>query len=127
MKRRWLAPYSWEFIQAQNEALCAAKQATHGPTSDGYGVTMELWTRKYGEEMSLAEAVELCRRSHQLAPFCYYNGNTFAAVIRDVIQQLRISKMERVVARSLAGHIVAGVASEEEEKEFRRFCREHGM
>jgi hypothetical protein len=127
MKRRWLAPYSWEFIQMQNEALCAAKKATHGPTTDGYGVTMELWTREHGEEMTLAEAVELCRRSHQLAPFCYYNGNTFAAVIRDVIHQLKISEMERVVLRSLAGHIVAGVASEEEEKEFRKFCGEHGM
>jgi hypothetical protein len=88
---------------------------------------MELWTREHGEEMTLAEAVELCRRSHQLAPFCYYNGNTFAAVIRDVIHQLKISEMERVVLRSLAGHMVAGVASEEEEKEFRRFCGEHGM
>ena len=77
--------------------------------------------------MSFADAVELCRLSHKLAPFCYYNGNTFAAVIRDVIQQLRISEMERVVLRSLAGHMVAGVASEEEEKEFRRFCCEHGM
>ena len=111
----------------QNEALCAAKKATHGPTSDGYGVTMGLWTREHGEVTTLAEAVELCRRSHQLAPFCYYNGNTFAAVIRDVIHQLKISEMERVVLRSLAGHMVAGVASEEEEKEFRRFCGEHGM
>ena len=58
----------------------------------------------------MAEAVELCRRSHQLAPFCHYNGNTFAAVIRDVIHQLKISEPERVVLRSLAGHIVAGVA-----------------
>ena len=127
MKRRWLAPYSWEFIQMQNEALCAAKKATHGPTTDGYGVTMELWTREHGEELTLAEAVELCLRSHQLAPFCCYNGNTFSAVLLDVIHQLKISEMERVVLRSLAGHMVAGVASEEEEKEFRRFCGEHGM
>jgi len=126
MKRRWLAPYSWEFISAQNAALCAAKKATHGPTSDGYSVTMELWTRKHGEEMTLAEAAELCRCCHQLAPFCYYNGNTFAAVIRDVIHQLKISETERVALRSLAGHIVAGVASQEEEKEFGRFCGEHG-
>jgi len=127
MKRRWLAPYSWEFISAQNAALCAAKQAKHGPTTDGYGGTMELWSSQHGEEMTLAEAVELCRRSHQLAPFCHYNGNTFAAVIRDVIHQLKISEPERVVLRSLAGHIVAGVASGEEAEEFRMFGEKHGM
>ena len=99
----------------------------HGPISDGYGVTMELWTRNHGEEMTLGQAVELCRRSHPLAPFCHYNGNTFAAVIRDVIHQLKISETERVVLRSLTGHIVAGVASEEEKREFMRFCGEHGI
>ena len=62
-----------------------------------------------------------------MAPFCHYNRNTFAAVIRDVIHQLKISEPERVVLRSLAGHIVAGVATEEEEKEFGKFCVEHGM
>ena len=127
MKRRWLAPYSWEFVTAQNAALCAAKNAAHGPTREGHEKTRKLWTERHGTEMGLAEAVELCRKCHQQAPFCFYNGNTFAAVIRDVIQQLPMGEVERATSRSLAGHIVAGVASQEEEKEFRRFCDTHGM
>ena len=77
--------------------------------------------------MGLADALELCRKCHQLAPFCFYNGNTFAAVIRDVIQQLPIQEVERTTARSLAGHMVAGVASREEEEAFRKFCGKHGV
>ena len=127
MSSRWLAPYSWEFITAQNAALCAAKNAKHGPTSEGYEAARNLWSDRFDTGMTLAEAVELCRKCHQLAPFCFYNGNTFAAVIRDVIQQLPIPDVEKSAARSLAGHIVAGVASNEETEDFRRFCGKHGF
>jgi uncharacterized surface protein with fasciclin (FAS1) repeats len=72
--------------------------------------------------MRLDEAIDLCRRCHRMAPFCFYNGNTFAAVARDVIQNLAIPADEAYIARSLAGHIVAGVATEEEVRAFRAFC-----
>jgi len=127
MSSRWLAPYSWEFITAQNAALCGAKNAKHGPTSEGHKAAWKLWSDRYTGELTLAEAVELCRKCHQLAPFCFYNGNTFAAVVRDVIQQLPIPAVEKSVARSLAGHIVAGVASGKEAEEFQRFCKKHGF
>lgn len=57
-----------------------------------------------------------------MAPFCFYNGNTFAAVARDVIQNLALPADEAYIIRSLAGHIVAGVATEEEVRAFREFC-----
>ncbi len=74
------------------------------------------------QEMSLMEVVELCKRCHRLAPFTNYNGNTFAAIARTLIRQLSLPDTEDAVARSLAGHIVAGVASDVELKEFRNFC-----
>lgn len=72
--------------------------------------------------MRLDEAVELCRRCHRMAPFCFYNGNTFAAIIRDVILTLGLSPERAYIVRSLAGHIVAGVVTAEEEKAFRNSC-----
>lgn len=57
-----------------------------------------------------------------MAPFCFYNGNTFAAIIRDVIGLMNLPTEQTVVVRSLAGHIVTGVATGEEEKAFREFC-----
>ena len=64
----------------------------------------------------------MCRRCHRGAPFCFYNGNTFAAIIRDVVNQLDLPAARKLVVRSLAGHIVAGVATAEEERAFREFC-----
>ena len=104
--------------------LCAAKNALHGPTSDGHDATRRLWEESFRQEMTLEEAVDLCRRCHRGAPFFFYNGNTFAAIIRDVINQLGLPPAKEVVVRSLAGHIVAGVASAEEEIAFRSFCSE---
>jgi hypothetical protein len=124
MKRAWLGDYSWEFVTAQNAMLCAAKNALHQSTSDGYEPTRRLWEEFYLREMTLAEVVEICRRCHRTAPFCFYNGNTFAAIIRDVVNQLDLAPGKKAVVRSLAGHIVAGVASVEEERAFEAFCSE---
>lgn len=122
MKRVWLLDYSWEFVTAQNAMLCTAKNALHKPTSDGHESTRCLWQENHFLEMTLDEAVELCRRCHRGAPFCFYNGNTFAAIIRDVINQMDLPEQRKAVVRSLAGHIVAGVATPEEEGAFREFC-----
>jgi hypothetical protein len=76
--------------------------------------------------MRLDEMVDLCRRCHRLAPFTNYNGNTFSAIARALIEALQISRDTAILARSLAGHIVAGVASEEEVLAFRKFCENLG-
>jgi hypothetical protein len=120
-KKVWLAPYSWEFVTGQNAVLCQAKNALHKPTSDGHEPAKTLWENKRLEAMTLEEAVEICRQCHRLAPFCFYNGNTFTAIIRDVISTLGLEEDQTIMLRSLAGHIVAGVASEEETKAFRQF------
>lgn len=122
--RAWLADFSWEMVCAQNAALCAAKNAVHKPTSDGYATTEQLWNSRHTRLMQLDEAVELCRQCHRLAPFCFYNGNTFASIIAVVIKRLPLPPQEAFVIRSLAGHIVAGVATDEEQRAFREFCEQ---
>lgn len=67
--------------------------------------------------MRLDEAVDLCRRCHRMAPFCFYNGNTFASIIALVIKRLSLPADQAFVVR-----IVAGVATSEEEDAFRAFC-----
>jgi hypothetical protein len=122
-KKAWLAPYTWEFVTAQNAVLCQAKSALHKPTSDGHEPAKALWESRHLEPLSLDEAVEICRQCHRLAPFCFYNGNTFTAIIRDVITNLGLKEDQTILLRSLAGHIVAGVASDEETEAFRKFLK----
>ncbi|MDO8541760.1 MAG: hypothetical protein Q7S40_15090 [Opitutaceae bacterium] len=120
--RDWLAPFTWEIVTAQNAVLCQAKNALHKPTSNGHDATKQLWESRHREGMRLAEAVDLCRRCHRMAPFCFYNGNTFASIIALVIKKLELPADRAYVVRSLAGHIVAGVATSAEEQAFREFC-----
>ena len=120
--RAWLADVPWEMVVWQNEQLCKAKHAHHGPTSEGHENCKAIWEISRMLPMSLDEMVELCRRCHRLAPFTNYNGNTFAAIARSMIEVLELPSNTAFLARSLAGHIVAGVASEEEVHAFRKFC-----
>jgi hypothetical protein len=120
--RAWLVDVSWDMVIWQNEQLCRSKNAHHGPTSDGHADCKKLWDENHTTIMTLDEMVDFCRRCHRLAPFTNYNGNTFSAIARAMIETLEISRNEATVARSLAGHIVAGVASDVEVQAFRKFC-----
>ena len=115
--------FDWEFVTATNAALCRPKQALHRPTSDGHDRTRQLWEKNHRREMFLDEAAELCREAHRLAPFCNFNGNTFAAIARSLVDTLKLKADKAHVVRSLLGHVVAGTASEVETNELREFSR----
>jgi hypothetical protein len=72
--RPWLAAYNWEFVTLQNALLCQSKRALHKPTSDGHDATKQYWETRHLMAMDLAEAVDLCRQCHKMAPSCNYNG-----------------------------------------------------
>ena len=122
----WLEPFTWEFVTAQNQILCQQKAAHHGPNSDGYLLVKELWEEARLREMSLFDVIDICRRCHRLAPFTNYNGNTFAAIARIIIRKLNLEPEKEHLVRSLAGHIVAGVASDKEIQAFQKFCNRLG-
>lgn len=120
-RQAWLEPFTWEVVTIQNRRLCEAKNALHKPTSDGHEATKILWESNHITLMTLAEAADLCRRCHRMAPFCFYNGNTFASIMVLVVKKLELPPEQAYIIRSLAGHIVAGVATEEEVKAFQAF------
>jgi hypothetical protein len=68
--------------------LCKEKKALHKPTSDGYTSAKKIWDAARGHDLTLRELFDLCRKCHKLAPFCFYNGNTFAALGRTIIHEL---------------------------------------
>lgn len=109
--RAWLSEIPWDMVVWQNQQLCKPKNAHHGPTSDGHEPCRALWEQSQPLQMTLA-------------PFTNYNGNTFSAIARALIETLALPPATLAVARSLAGHIVAGVASDEEIQAFRKFCEE---
>ena len=116
MKRRWLKYWPWQTVVTINAGLCKEKNALDKPTSDGYEPAQKLWETCGKRELTLREVLDICRQCHKLAPFCFYNGNTFAAIGRTIIQEL-LQKMPPVKAhglQSVVGHYIAGTAGAEE-------------
>jgi hypothetical protein len=110
--RPWFSSFDWNFVTEINRGLCKQKHAVHKPTSDGHLPAKALWEKNLSRELHLTEALEVCLKCHRLAPFCFYNGNTFAAIARDFIAELPgLSPDKAHVLRSIAGHVVAGTAT----------------
>jgi hypothetical protein len=85
-----------------------------------------LWNAHHRDEFDLPELADFCRKCHRMAPFTNYNGNTFSAIMRAIIDDAGFPADRKVLARSLAGHIVAGVAEEGEVEAFRELCAKLG-
>lgn len=117
MKQPWLKAIPWDAVTIINQQLCAAKHAQHGPTSEGHAPSRDLWAKTHPHPLDLNELVELCRQCHRLAPFLNYNDNTFVVIARQVIGTLPLGAQAPAL-RSLAGHIIAGTASHEEQTAF---------
>jgi hypothetical protein len=115
----WLAAFDWAMVTEINRGLCKKKNALAKPTSDGYLPAKMLWEKNRLKELALTEALEICLKCHRLAPFCFYNGNTFAAIARDFITELSpgLPADQAHILRSIAGHIVAGTATDIERKQ----------
>jgi hypothetical protein len=114
MKRASLKDWPWETVVTINAALRQERKALHKPTSDGYEPAWKLWGKSRNRELDLREVFQICRRCYRLAPFCFYNGNTFVAVGRTLIQDL-LRKMPPVQAhafRSVVGHYIAGTVGD---------------
>jgi len=125
--KKWLEPFDWEFVTATNLLMCKNKSAHHGPSSDGHESARIFWEAERGTEMTIFQAVEICRKCHKIAPFTNFNGNTFSAISRTMIANAGFEIVDQALARSLAGHIVAGVAEEGEVEAFRKLCEKRGL
>jgi hypothetical protein len=122
----WLKPVPWSSVVSINARLCQAGRAMHKPTSEGYEPTRALWEESRSKEMSLRELLQLCFCCHRLAPFCFYNGNTFVTIVKTLLPDPvgRIPTDQAYILRSIAGHIVAGTVTDVENKQFDRIIRE---
>ena len=64
--------------------------------------------------MTFRKIVDFLRWCHRAAPFCCFNGNTFAAIALTLLGKIETTPAEGAVLRSAVGHYVAGVLSEAE-------------
>jgi hypothetical protein len=116
VSKPWLRSFDWDAVTLINQRLCEAKSALHQPTSDGHEPAMKLRESRFSKSMDLSSVFELCRECHRLAPFCFFNGNTFAAIAKEISEPIARSVAPRTgaVFLSAAVHFVAGVLRRDE-------------
>lgn len=100
-------------VERLNAALCQHQNVLHKPTSDGYEPARSLWETLRGQELTLERALFGAYECHCLAPFCFFNGNTFVAIVRQMIEPIlaQMAPDDPNLAaqfRSVVGHFVAG-------------------
>lgn len=112
-KQNWLDKFPWEMVVRLNDALCQHQNVLHKATSDGHEPARLLWESNRGKELSLEKALLVGYECHCLAPFCFFNGNTFVAVARQMIEPIlaQVAPNNPEIAaqfRAVIGHFVAG-------------------
>ena len=105
----YLASTSWADIEKINAALSVAGgyEPSHG---EGYETARLLWEKTHLQPLTFLQAADLCLECHRLAPFEYFNGNTFASCARVSLSPAldKLGYEAQTVSRAALGHYIAG-------------------
>jgi len=119
----WLMGSSWAHVQAVNQEFCEQQGITYDVAKTCEAARL-LWEQSTSRAMELIEALDLCRKCYEIAPFVFHNGNTFAAIAREVVVEWSrtMPSVEAQILRNTVGHYVVGMISRRElQKVLRHF------
>jgi hypothetical protein len=110
-QEKWLAMVPWEAVVEINQQLCQSNKNTPHKPGKGFDEARKLWEEAVPRSLPFREALDICHTGHKLAPFAFFNGNTFALVmgriLQDTVNQLPV--LEAQMLKTTVAHYVAGV------------------
>ena len=111
----FFANWGWESVTDVNRRACARGGAQHGVNSEVGTTCAGEWNRQRPTECSLLEGYDFLRSFHRKAPFLFFNGNTFAAIGRELTLTLfsDLPPGRKKEASSAVAHYIAGVLDRE--------------
>lgn len=109
--RQWFNAVPWDSVCTVNQALCKAQKLDPLTNLGGLTSARTLWDGAVARSMSLKEALDFCRECHQLSPFTFNNGNTFAAIGHTLIEDWlkTLPPVEAQIIRTTIGHYIVGL------------------
>lgn len=101
---------SWDAVATTNQELCQKDEQPHAPSPATHDEARRLWEESMGRSMKLRDALDVCRQIHKLAPFQFFNGNTVAAVVKTLVDDMvqTLPSVQAQIARSTVSHYVVG-------------------
>lgn len=108
-EQNWLSLFTWNDIVKINAAECQKGKVEHR-LMPGSQKAMTVWESNQKMKISLKQALDICRVCHKLAPFQFFNGNTFTFLARNIISDLihHLPSTKAHTFRSCVAHYVAG-------------------
>jgi len=94
--QQWLGASPWDSVISVNKALCQAQKVEPAIEVRGHEAAQRLWDGATTRKMTLKAVLDICRECHDLAPFTFNNGNTFAAIGRAVEAMLAKRKGRKI-------------------------------
>ena len=121
--RAWLDGFPWEKVLTTNQAQCQLQNTQTTPNPKCYDGVKAEWEKRFGQDMSLEKALDLCRQCEQKAPFVFSNTSTFSQIARGVVEDLvkHLPSVEAHIVRNTAAHYVTGTVSKKELFDILRF------
>ena len=100
----------WETVLGVNQTLCKAQNTTHQSKIATCEAARQLWEKSIPLSMSLPDVLDICRQCHDLSPFVFNNGNTFAAIGKSLVEEWvnSLPSVEAQILRTTVAHYVAG-------------------
>ncbi len=116
IQKQWLESVPWQSVLSINEALCRAKQSEYKTNPRACVSAEKVWGSCAKKQMTLPEALELCKRCYEQSPFIFNNGNTFAAIARTMVEDWlkTLPPVEAQIVRTTVAHYVAGLVGKRE-------------
>lgn len=115
-QKHWLGTVPWEKVLNVNQTLCQAQNTTHQPKPSQADAARQLWEKSVPKAMSLPEVLDVCRKCNDLAPFVFNNGNTFASISKNLVEEWvqHLPAVEAQILRTTVCHYVAGQVGKQE-------------
>jgi len=116
LEMHWLTAVPWDTLLTVNQALCQAKQVTSQQNEKTCETARQLWESARPRRMPLREVLDVCRECSKLTPFVFNNGNTFAAVVKTLLEDplKSMPPVEAQIIRTTVAHYVNGLVGKKE-------------
>ena|SRR6185369_16205922 len=107
--------WDWQSVVGINRGTCERGRAQHGVNSETGRACEAEWEERRLAVFTLGETLDLLKSFHRKAPFLFFNGNTFAAIGRQLslvlFRELPTGRLREV--SSAIAHYIAGVLDRE--------------
>ena len=107
--------WDWQSVVRINHGTCARGGAQHGFNSETSTACAAEWEVQRTRVVTLGETLDFLKHCHRRAPFLFFNGNTFAAIGRELSRVLLgdLPPIRNREVASAVAHYIAGVLDRE--------------